>query len=134
MYRLRKLKHSRSVASTDHRSPALCLVRTATAGHPVVPLSGPAPGSISAVVRDTVSMQVHSTQTTPAVVSAPTWIPQAPSRSISPSDSVPSPSSASALGDGKEVRGWGGGCVCACVCVLGVWGILCEYGVWRDAL
>lgn len=62
----------------------------------------PVPGSISAVVRDSVSLQVHSTQTaSSAVVTAPTWTPQAPSRSVSPADSMPSPSGS---GSGKEDR------------------------------
>ncbi|XP_076437184.1 NAB transcription cofactor mab-10-like isoform X2 [Babylonia areolata] len=135
----------------------------ANAGYPMVPLCGPAPGSISAVVRDTVGLQQQvlptptpnpnpnpnatnpTTATNPnnptnasttaaaaaavpppppapaaptSVVSAPTWTPQpgpqAPrsrtpqppvsssSRSLSPSDGVPSPASTSALGEGKE--------------------------------
>lgn len=79
-----------------------------SAGFPLVPITGPAPGSISAVVRDSVNVQVHSTQTTPAVVSATTWTPQATSRSESPSDSVPSPSSGSAGREGKEDQDRGG--------------------------
>ncbi|KAK7482996.1 hypothetical protein BaRGS_00025773, partial [Batillaria attramentaria] len=78
------------------------LEANASAGYPMVPITGPAPGSISAVVRDSVSVQVHSTQTTPAVVSATTWTPQALSRSISPSESVPSPASGSGGRDVKE--------------------------------
>lgn len=75
----------------------------ASAGFPVVPVAGPAPGSINAVVRDNVNIQVHSTQTTPAVVSAHTWTPQPPPGSVSPSESVPSPSSCSVGIEGKEV-------------------------------
>ncbi|XP_070174894.1 NGFI-A-binding protein homolog isoform X2 [Littorina saxatilis] len=79
------------------------LEASATTGGASFPPTRPAPGSISAVVRDAVSIQVHSTQTTPSVVTAHTWTPQAASRSTSPADSVPSPSSGSPL-DVKEDR------------------------------
>ncbi|XP_025077946.1 NGFI-A-binding protein 1-like isoform X5 [Pomacea canaliculata] len=83
------------------------LEANASAGYPVVPLTGPAPGSISAVVRDCVNLQTHPPQTSQAIVSATTWTPQPPPppRSISPSESIPSPSSVSIGPDGKEDRG-----------------------------
>ncbi|XP_067686825.1 titin homolog isoform X1 [Haliotis asinina] len=67
--------------------------------------SSPAPGSITAVVRDQNLGYIHSTPPT-SVVNAPTWNPQPAPRSVSPAapaPDAPSPSSGSPQSDMKDI-------------------------------